>query len=192
MHHKQQLLQRISFDFLREEISPAEGNLQCYFLVDEKAVCLLKPTHMPGATSSPQLRLRHLPQSQNWLSLQVTLTMQAARSQRQKQVIFSRWEIPWEWVWGCPYQARKFALQHQLLFLSKDDFSFQGCWFCCCSPLLLSSFCQPKSTRQPNEICQLIWSFQTNALPGFSEPFVARIFKYLPKSSQSDLKPLNF
>lgn len=35
-HHKQQLLQRIGFDFLREERSPAEGNLRFYFLVDEE------------------------------------------------------------------------------------------------------------------------------------------------------------
>lgn len=94
MHRKQQLLQRIGSDSLREEISPAEGNLQCCFLVGEKAARLLKPAPMSGATLSPQSRLRQAPLAQNWLSLQATLTMKAARSQVQKQVLFSPQEIP--------------------------------------------------------------------------------------------------
>lgn len=56
MHHKQQLLQRIGFDFLREERSPAEGNLRFYFLVDKEAAYVLKPTPSSNIKSTVQTK----------------------------------------------------------------------------------------------------------------------------------------
>lgn len=56
MHHKQQLLQRIGFDFLREERSPAEGNLRFYFLVDEEVAYVLKPTPSSNIKSTVQTK----------------------------------------------------------------------------------------------------------------------------------------
>lgn len=49
-------------------------------------------------------------------------------------------------------------------------------------PFSFAPFVSSGVTREPKEICQLICSFQTSALPGFSVPFVTRTFKYLPPS----------
>ena len=72
MRPKQQSRQRSIFDFPREEVSPAEGNLQCYFLVDEEIACVPRPVRMSEAISGPQFRLRKAPLAQNWLSLQLS------------------------------------------------------------------------------------------------------------------------